>query len=227
MAEEVKKNSPVANFLELLGKWDYNVPLTTQWTVTITPDAKTDIFNIISEYTRIDANSFFIPNILQQKLLNDKVQPKFDGVGLYFAQSVHLPPESFTTGGAGIDGMGGYLKGQVGNDRLEMTGRSLKIDFLETNLDFTSGLIRPWIIAASYKGLINLGDSNSIKCGIEVCEYTSSNTFEDKPLRKVHKFIGCVPTSINDKQLKYDSQEISINSVNWIYERYTYDLFSA
>jgi hypothetical protein len=223
---EITKNSPVLNFLSLLGKWDYNVPLTTQWVVSITPDAGSGLFSIISDYIRIDAHDFYIPPSIQSRLLNEQVQPKFDGVGLYFAQSVNLPQESFSTASVGVDGMGGYLKGTAATDRLDMGGRNLKIDFLETNLDFVAGLIRPWIITASYKGLINLGTTNSIKSSIEIKEFTNNKAGEQKPLRKYHKFSGCVPVSVNERSLKYDAEEIKTNSVNWVFERYTYEIGS-
>jgi hypothetical protein len=223
---EVSINSPVLNFLNLLGEWDYNVPLTTQWVVSITPDAGNGLFSIIRDYIRIDAHDFYISPSIQSRLLNERVQPKFDGIGLYFAQSVNLPQESFSTASIGVDGMGGYLKGMAATDRLDMGGRNFKIDFLETNLDFVAGLIRPWIITASYKGLINLGTSNSIKCSIEIKEFTNNKVGERKSLRKFHKFLGCVPISVNERTLKYDSEEIKTNSVNWVFEKYTYEIGS-
>lgn len=224
MAEEAKKNSLVLNFLYLLSKWEYNVPLTTQWAITISPEAGNNLFSIINDYTKVDLNSFYIPTNLQEKLLNEKVQPRFDGLGLYFAQSVTLPSESFNFNSAGSEGMGGYMKGIIGGDRLETSNKTLKIDFLETNLDFVSGLIRPWIITASYKGLINLGSENSIKCSISVVEYTNSNIDQEKPVRKIHKLTGCVPTGVSEKTLKYDTEEIRINSINWLVEKYSYEL---
>ena len=95
---------------------------------------------------------------------------------------------------------------------------------METNLDFSSGLIRPWIIAASYKGLINLGEQKSIKCSIDIQEFTNKSVDSEKPIRKFHKFKGCVPVSVNGKTLKYDSEEIRTNSVNWVFEKYTYEI---
>lgn len=223
---ELQKNSSVLNFLNLLGKWDYNVPLTTQWVITITPDAGNNLFRLINEYIKIDSHDFYISPRIQSKLLNEQVQPIFDGVGLYFAQSVNLPQESFTTASVGVDGMGGYLKGMAATDRLDMGGRNLKIDFLETNLDFTAGLIRPWIITASYKGLINLGTNNSIKCSIEIKEFSNNYKEDIKPIRKYHKFYGCVPISVNERSLKYDTEEIKTNSVNWVFEKYIYEIGS-
>lgn len=221
--------SPIYHFMSLLGRWDYNVPLTTQWSVIIKPDAGNRLFDIIKDYTQIDVNNFYIPTFIQNKLLNEMTQPSLDGLGLYFAQSVRLPKESFSPVSVGSDGTGGYIKGVVGGDRLDLQSKHLTIDFLETNIDFMDGLIRPWIIAASYKGLINLGATNSIKSSIYVVEYTRDRVTDvHRPTRKVHKFSGCVPTDVSDKTLKYDSEptEAPVNNVTWMFEQYTYELFT-
>lgn len=226
---QVDNLSPVYYFLSLLGTWDYNVPLTTQWSVAIKPDAGNGLFDIIKDQTQIDVNNFYIPTFIQNKLLNEKTQSSMDGLGLYFAQSVKMPKESFSPTSAGLDGTGGYLKGIVGGDRLDLQSKHLSIDFLETNIDFMDGLIRPWIIAASYKGLINLGARNSIKSSIYVVEYTRDRVVDvHRPTRKVHKFSGCVPIDVTEKTLKYDAEpaEAPIGSVSWIFEQYTYELFA-
>jgi hypothetical protein len=226
---EVSSNSLVLNFLNLIGQWDYNVPPTTQWAVAIVPESSEyggsySFFSILKEYTQLDNYGFYIPTSIQNRLLNNKVQPNIDNIGLYFAQSIKIPKEGFNPNFIGIEGMSGYLKGVVGGDRLDMGSRNLSIDFLETNLDFVDGLIRPWIITASYMGLINRGMRRSIKATITVQEFGSQNSFEDKPVRKIHIFSGCVPSDTGSKTLKYDSSEILINTVNWIYNTYTYQL---
>lgn len=227
---EVKPPSLVTHFLELLADWDYSLPLTTQWTIAIAPEASENgdpngLFQIIKEYTQVDVTDFYIPLLIQNKLLNEMTQPNIDGLGLYYAQSVRLPKESFTPNFIGTDNMGGFLKGTVGSDRLDMGGRHLKIDFLETNIDFMDGLIRPWIIAASYRGLLNIGKRRSIKASIIIQEYTRQRSSDDlKPVRKIHTFEGCVPTDVSERTLKYDSEEIIVRSVDWIYTSYKYEI---
>jgi hypothetical protein len=222
MADTIKIPGNISHFFDLLGEWDYSLPLTTQWTLAIKPEAGNGLFNIIQNYTQTDVNSFFIPPSIQQKLLGEKAQPSYEGIGLYYAQSVKMSKESFTPTYAGIDGMAGYLKGVVGGDRMDMSNRHLSIDFLETNVDFLDGLIRPWIITASYKGLINLGRSKSIKSDIFIVEYTRSKGAELKPIKKIHIYTGCVPIDVQERTLKYDSEEVIIRNVNWIFESYTY-----
>ena len=230
---QITKNSLVKNFLDLMGgEWAYNVPLTTQWAVAIVPDAggygnPDQLFRIIKDYTQIDAHSFYIPIRVQQKLLNENTQPNLDGLGLYFAQGVTIARESFSVNGVGIENSGGYLKGIVASDRLGMSDRKLSIEFLETNLDFVDGLIRPWIIAASYKGLINTGEENSIKCTISIQEFTREKSIYDmKPQKRLHVFGGCVPLDVEDRVLKYDSEptEAPTSRVSWMFEKYTYEV---
>lgn len=224
----VTDNSVVKHFLDLLGGyWDYSVPLTTQWSLAIVPDAGNgQLFNTIASYTRIDLNSFIISPRVQSRLLNNKTQPNFDGLGLYYAQSVKLPKEGFSLIGSGVENMGGYLKGFVGGDRSGLSEKTLHIDFLETNLDFVDGLIRPWIIATSYKGLINTGANDSIKCTIMIQERTRQNGGDLKPLRKIHNFEGCVPYDVNEKTLQYASEptEAPVQGITWAFESYSYDV---
>lgn len=229
---EVNENSLVRNFLDLMGGyWEFNIPLTTQWAISIVPDTYDSggpdaLFQIIKKYTQIDANNFFVPPSVQNKLLNDITQPKLDGLGLYYAQAVKLPKEAFSASPAGIDNMGGYLKGIVGSDRIGISERHLSIDFLETNLDFTYGLIRPWIIAAGFKGLINTGKANSIKCTITIQEFTRQRKEELKPIRLLHTFEGCVPIDVAERTLKYDQEpsEAPVSAgVSWMYDSYKYD----
>jgi hypothetical protein len=44
----------------------------------------------------------------------------------------------------------------------------------------------------------------------------------------VHKFSGCVPIDVSEKTLKYDAEptEAPTNSVSWMFEQYTYELFA-
>jgi hypothetical protein len=233
MPSTVTIPSHISNFLDLISFWDYDIPLSTQWTVGIVPEASSGgndasrLFNIIKDYTQIDINNFYISTSIQQKLLGQKTQPNVDGIGLYYAMAAKLPRESFTPSYVGVDGMAGYLKGSVGGDRLDIGGRHLSIDFLETNTDFTDGLIRPWIIAAAYKGLINTGPNNSIKTTIMLREYARSSTSEKKPIRRTHVFSGCVPIDISEKTLNYSGEDVTTRTVNWIYQAYAFSVGST
>jgi hypothetical protein len=223
--------SNVYRFLDLLGRWDYDVPLTTQWSVCISPEmGDTNIegfFKKIGEYTEIDATDFKIHPHMMRRVMSNVTQPVVDGIGLYYAQSVTVPKESFAVESAGITGMGGFLKGSVGSDRMDSSTRIMSLELLETNLDFCDALMRPWIIACSYMGMINLGRENSLKADIYIEQYTRNNGDVMKPTRKRHKFSGCMPFDVSENQIKHDEETINTKTVSFIYNSYTYKVFSS
>lgn len=229
MATALENYSPANRFLDLISKWEYDVPLTTQWFVTITPENES---YLMSKLNGRDSSGIYKDNgiILGQKQLDKLYNSTTRGVisdpdasGLFFVQNMKLPKESFSINTASVENMGGYLKSAVGGDRIGMSEKSLSLGFLETNLDFNDGIIKPWIITASYEGLIALSDS-SIKATIRVSQYTKAKGFERKPRRKLFEFFGCVPYSISDSELNYDGERIDVKTVEWVFTNYNYTL---
>jgi hypothetical protein len=232
VSEEITAG-PVYHFLDLLAQWDTTISRTTQWAVSIVPECVDngatydDFFNNVSSYTEIDFTGFVISPNIMRKVLNDITSPNVDGIGLYYAQSVTIPGEGFTIGSVGTPNTGGYLKGVVGQDRMDMASRVVSIDFLETNLDFTAGLIRPWIIAAAHRGLLNTGLKNSIKSTIMVTQMTNSiSNLNKRPERKLHMFTGCLPFSVNEDELEYDEEKIIKKKVDFTFTNYQYKVKS-
>jgi hypothetical protein len=218
--------APRDYFLDNLSRWEYDIPYSTQWAVRITPVAGVGGFlSNIGSTINVDHYNFKIDTNIMNSLFGEQVQSSADGIGLYFAQTITTPEESFAidTGGA-LDGAGGFLQGIVGGNRSAGAARSINIDFLETNLDFVDGIIRPWIITTSYNGLIELDKSQSIKADIEVVQYTKGI---GRPVRKIHSFLNCVPFSVQSNSLDYDAERVIKRTVGWIYNHYTYKLLSG
>jgi len=146
---------------------------------------------------------------------------------LYFAQGISLPREGFSPIDAGVDGSGGFLRGVVAGDRVGIREKSFSLDLLETNLDFCDGIIKPWIITAAYRGLINLGLENSIKSTVYIQQFTRGNAIDGKPIRKTHTFFGCVPYEIDGNTLNYESERTVTRTISWIFSQYVYRLNTA
>ena len=218
--------SPRDYFLDNLSRWEYDIPYATQWAVRITPVAGIGAFlSNIGSTINVDHYSFEADSNIMSALFGEQVQGAADGIGLYFAQTLTTPEESFAIdAGSPLDGSGGFLQGIVGGNRSAGATRSINIDFLETNLDFVDGIIRPWIITASYNGLIELDKSQSIKADLEVVQYTKGAS---RPVRKVHSFINCVPFSVQSNSLDYDAERVIKRTVGWIYNHYTYKLMGG
>lgn len=220
-------SSPRDVFLSNLSKWEFDVPYATQWVLMITPDiAVSSFIERLQSYTRVDVdNSFYVSTDVMNKLLSQRAQgQQIDGLGLHFAQNIVVPQEGFSPGRLGIEDSGGYLKGVVGGDRMGVGEKTITTDLLETNLDFIDGVIRPWVTASSYTGLISRSDVASLKCTIEVQQYTKGKS---RPIRKIHQFEGCVPYDVVGSSLDYDGEKIIKRSVKWLYNHHTYSLYGA
>ena len=214
-------------FLQTLSKWEHSVPLQTQWIAQITPINglnKETLLRNIGSNTILDKSTFVTDQDIQNLLFNEQTQPNQDGLGLFCVQKASIPGENFSPTDAGTEGMGGFIKGNAGGDRLSGNNRTLGIEFLETNLDFIDGIIRPWIITASYLGLLARPPQYSIKANIQIVQYTRSNGSKARPQRKIHEFFNCVPHNIEPLSLNYVSEDVLIRTINWTFTNYQYKL---
>jgi hypothetical protein len=222
MAENI--NSPREHFLSNISVWELDVPLQTQWVVRIAPKASLiDFFSSVLRHTTVDHS--LLGDVTKyshfEKFLGTRGNALEEGLGLYFAQGVEIPGESLDLEMASMQGDNGFLQGNLVKNRASGNKRELSIKLLETNLDFMDGLIRPWIIAAGYMGTCAAPGRTSIKCDIQIVQYTKGPT---KPVRKIHNFIDCVPYSCEGSTLQYDQENIVAKNVSWIYNYYHYKL---
>lgn len=214
--------SPRNTFLNNLATWAYDVPYATQWAIQIDTVASVQGFiGQLQRYTNVDVNGFQIDANILNKLMNSSVMGEGNGLGIHFAQGISTPQENFSPGRVGIEDSGGYLKGITGGDRSSASEKTVSTDLLETNLDFIDGIIRPWVIAASYRGLISRSDETSIKCNLLLTQYTKGS---NRPVRKIHEFSGCVPYDVMGSTLDYESEKITRRTVKWLFNHYTYKL---
>lgn len=221
--------SPRDKFLNNLGKWEFSIPLQAQWAIKIIPDnpnVAAFLSTIGTQYTPVDYGNFEIPSNITDMLFSPDAQSESHGLGLHFAQGVTVPDEGFSPTNTGIQDAGGYLRGAVGGDRKGMGEKTFSMNLLETNLDFCDGIIRPWIIAASYLGLIDLGATNSIKSTVYIQQFTRGSLAGNaKPMRKIHTFRGCVPFEIDGSRLDYTTEDnVTIRDTQWMFNHHTYVL---
>jgi len=213
--------SPRNTFLSNLATWAYDIPYSAQWAMQIDTDVPTSTFmTTLQQYTRVDLDDgFFVDDSIINKLLNTSVAGQQDGLGLHFAQSITVPQDGFTPGAAGVEESGGYIKGVIGGSRMGVSEKTITTELLETNLDFVDGILRPWMIAASYRGLIERSDLTSVKCTLYITQYTKG---PNRPIRKIHHFYGCVPFDISSSTLDYEAEKLTKRSVKWLYNHYRY-----
>lgn len=221
--ELIPQDGPVARRLNLHRDWRYDTPLKFLWSVYIypntiggLPELGENIRNVIRQY-EIDAEKKW--PVDTSGLYNVTERTQF---GILIAQNIALPSDSFDINNTSIDGAGGRLGGQYAGNR-QGYGSSNKVDitFLETNIDIFDYFIKPWIIANSYKGLIEDGtNKNDLKCSLQLIQYTrNAKTYRgvigtDKSpntIRKVINFYDAVPFQVNGDSLSYG--DLSINDI--------------
>lgn len=226
MALVTQNDGPIRRRLELHKDWRYDIPLKFLWAVYIYPKTNRldelgeNIKSVIDKYETINSNQWPV----NTRGLTD-VMDRFGTFGVLLAQNIALPSDSFDIGSTMIEGAGGRLGGQYSGNR-QGYGSSNKVDitFLETNIDIFDYFIKPWIIANSYKGLIEDGtDKDELKCDLQLIQFSrdaysyrnvigtgASQGFE-LSVRKVIEFYDATPFQINGDQLSYG--DIGMNDI--------------
>ena len=220
--------------ISLQNEWANDIPLKFLWTISFFPRgaAAANIF-AANNMSDVGAN---ISSILARYEGRNK-WPVIGGLfdyqsdpkkyyGYMFAQTVALPNDGFNISNSSIDNSGGFLPSYIGGDRSGYgASNGLSITFLETNLDIVDNFIRPWIIAASYKGLIEDGKED-IKCNIMVNYYTRAKPGQEgTPVfqhRKAFIFEDAVPYNVSGDELTYSDVnfgEVS-KTVGFAFSRY-------
>jgi hypothetical protein len=227
MALVTQDDGPIRRRLELHKDWRYDIPLKFLWAVYIYPKTSRlnelgeNIKSVIDKYETINSNQWPV----NTRGLTD-VMDRFGTFGILLAQNIALPSDSFDISNTMIEGAGGRLGGQYSGNR-QGYGSSNKVDitFLETNIDIFDYFIKPWIIANSYKGLIEDGTGkNELKCDLQLIQFSrdaysyrnvigagaSKGPFE-LSVRKVIEFYDATPFQINGDQLSYG--DLGMNDV--------------
>lgn len=228
------EDGPLLRRLDLHRDWRYDIPLKFLWAVYIYPRAGTlnnlgtNISKAIAKYDKFNNQEWPVDiGCLEQ------ISDPFQNYGLLLAQNAALPSDAFDIANTSIDGAGGYLGGQYANQRLGYGGSNkIDITFLETNIDIFDYFFRPWIIANSYKGLIEDGiPEEDLKCTIQLVQFTRdyesygiNKTYTSKPsIRKVLVFNDAVPFQVSGDSLSYGDLGANdlLKTVSFSFNRYT------
>ena len=214
---------PVPLRISLQSEWANDIPLKFLWTIAFfargpagaITDSANSIAGIASNVSKI-IERYEGPGKwpVDGRIYNN--QSDYAGeFGYMFANSVAFPNDAFNVSNSELVGAGGFLPGYISGERNGYGGGSnnLNVTFLETNIDIIDNFIRPWIIAASYKGLIE-DNKEDIKCNIMVNMYTRDKYQSSRPYltqydtlnferRKSFIFENAVPIQAGGDEISY------------------------
>jgi len=214
--------------LSLHQKWASDFPLKFLWSVDFSgregasmTSVGNNVRSIINDY---EGNTFpTIPSLI------DEYSSNSNDLGVLLAQAVALPNEQITIGTEALANSGGFRAGYFA-DRRANYGAENKLDltFLETNVDLMDYFLKPWVVATSYKGLIEDGEDD-IKCDINLVLYSKSDVYYkgskfessqdfNRPLveysaRKIYTFYDSAPFNIEGGQLSYNN-DLSLDELS-------------
>lgn len=213
--------NPIPHFVDLLDQWDYNIPFSTQWAVSIDiDDGIKDTIQKVKDLESVggdDRNWNFRESV--DILTRDDVA-KQTNVHCFFADSVGEISESFSADSASFSNNGGLIPGLISNGRSGYHSRSLDIGFRDTNVSFADFLIRPWIIAAAYLGRI-ADDNNKIKTNINVYHFTRNINEENKRIKfKTFNYYGCTPVGVDAPDYNYSKENVITFKTKWVFDTY-------
>ena len=196
--------------------WSNDIPLKNIWGINFSARVGTGGMDNVGEAIKHYLDIYRPDSFKVDTGLMDRVSDS--EIGFMLAQSIALPNESFNIGTAGItEGGGGLQPAQLGGAR--SSDNTLSITFLETNRDVFSFFLQPWIVAASYAGLIEDDSEPDIKCNIDIIQYTRTAVkYLDKVgvdssveygIRKMHTFYDVVPTNLAGGEMSYNEMSLS------------------
>ena len=218
---------PVPLRIFLQSEWANDIPLKFLWTISFFPRGAAASEQAANSIADIGKN---ITDILTKyegpgkwPVITNVYQNQSDDSGNYgymFASTVAFPIDAFNVNNSHTPGAGGFLPSYIGGERNGYGGSNgLNISFIETNVDIIDNFIRPWIIAASHKGLIE-DNKEDIKCNIMVNFYTRDReqylygvlgpyTTLNFERRKSFVFENAVPYQVSGDSVSYSDLSIS------------------
>jgi len=214
-------SNAISHFVDLLDNWSYHYPLPSQWAVEIPlPSGVTS--SLEGNIRELEHPEWEINTALTE-LIKDEVLT-IDNIHCFFVDNVQLQPEnagaSSTSIGDGGNINGGLIPGLYSTGRADFASRALSITFRETAHSFADFVIRPWIILAAHLGRI-ADRNNEIKTNITVYSYGKSKRgSKGYPVRKTHRYYGCIPAKVSGLDLKYDDGSVMSYQTDWYFDRY-------
>ena len=156
----------------------------------------------------------------QTKVNNCVLDPvNFDGVSksagsIYlFTQGISFIADGINTSRVGSSQVGA-TKGLIGDSRLDLNASN--ITFLESNVSFVDGFLRPWSILVGHRSL----KDPLLRCDISLFALEKWSLFEPLKIRKAMLFKNAVPINIDAEEYNYTGDKLIERQVQFAFDRY-------
>jgi hypothetical protein len=199
-----------------------SLPVSSHWILFVQPENIKDIKTCIKEYSECEVDVSL-----------DSLDSLFNEMGGYTSQGnpyvclyctgVSLPGDEngFELAGISQAGNMSFLKTPVTSNR--NTPNTVAITFREHVVSYVDTFLRPWLIACSHKGSIDIGYDN-LKSRIMLFRLYGdcSNSFNDIEIRDSFEFLNCKISNIPGEDLTYSSTSITERTCIFTYSKMKY-----
>jgi len=221
--------NPYSFYLDVLSKWETSLSIESLFFTLFHFSQQHIVNNNLNQWTAFwDGNpggqagtsdaGWNAENSIVSTLLNTTNQSSVDNlIGCVFAREATLPGDSIDAKNRGLS-YGGYQAPVTVNNRTPYSKVSLT--FTETNASFVDYVIRPWLVSTGYYGVVARA-STVIKCPSLDIIYLGKNGPDSRiSKRKIARFYGVIPTSINSLKNSYQSDGMQTYNVDFAYDQY-------
>ena len=219
MATEVQNVSgPIPEFLDKVSNnWGLTFVYPKIWAISFSPVTSknsssqlgTAIKQVLSRYNDINnfRSVFYSKNPYSQILSspNEVNVSVGDAAHFLLANKISIPGENIQLNGGTIpsaDIAGGVLWGRALGSRQSSPSSTnkIKITFFDTNKELVDLLIKPWLVAVSYQGLIEDESCPQLKCDITAHFFAKSSSKATVNRNDELQITSNVPQFFNNKQ---------------------------
>ena len=137
-----------------------------------------------------------------------------------FANGISFIPDGINTSRVGSSQVGA-MKGLIGEGRLDLNAAN--ITFLESNISFVDGLVRPWMALVGHRSL----KDQMLRCDIELMCLEKWELNAPLRVRKTMKFKNAVPINVDAVELNYTGDKLIERSVQFAFDRYEMKVYPA
>lgn len=205
-----------ASFLDALTKNSDSLALSQLWVCGINRDKLTKIANTVSQWLpeyesgweNAGKPTFDRTNIGA----NWTNAGKSKGVFLW-TRGVSFVGDGLNSSRVGVS-QSGSIKGLITDSRTDFN--TVNITFLESNVSFVDGVLRPWSVLVGYKSLKDI----SLRCDIEFYALEKWSLMSPLRVRKSLLLRNAVPVSIDSEELNYSGDKLIERQIQFAFDRY-------
>ncbi len=221
----VQTRNPYDYYLDLLGQWQTNIALASQWFIYFNFDnlKRNGFFNSFeNRLNNLEESKWKLNSNVTRQLTDGRLQHTANSlIGCIFAKQVSLPGENVQVSHSGLS-YGGYQSPIVASHRGAY--QNFSVTMIETNASFLDLIIRPWIISVGYNGLVARKKSSIkyVKADyVDMVMLAKAGQNKKLTIRKIYRFYNVAPIDIQGEDYSYAGDGMKYSSISFAYDKYS------